>query len=124
MTLQECYEHLHGDYETAKRRMLNERLMDRFILKFPYDDSMSILRNALACGNIKEMFRGAHTLKGVAANLSFTELQNAASDLTEQLRPCTQTADPDLYANVERCYALVIKTISDYAAQKSSEDGL
>lgn len=35
---------------------------------------------------IEEAFRAAHTLKGVCANLGFTQLFKVSSDLTEELR--------------------------------------
>lgn len=37
-------------------------------------------------GDLREAFRHAHTLKGVAQNLSLTSLAEAASVLTEALR--------------------------------------
>lgn len=118
MTIQQCYEKLHGDYDQAKSRLMNDRLIDKFILKFPSDNSMEILRNAVEKGDIAESFRGAHTLKGVSANLAFTELQNAASELTEQLRPCSIPADPDLYAKVVEAYDLVIQVLKEYEGEK------
>ncbi|MCQ2412234.1 MAG: Hpt domain-containing protein [Sphaerochaetaceae bacterium] len=118
MTIRECYERLHGDYDLALKRLMNERLIDKFILKFPADNSIAILRDAIATCNAGEMFRGAHTLKGVAANLAFTELQMAASQLTEQLRPCNEPVNLELYEKVEQCYSLVIETLLAYEAEK------
>ena len=117
MTVQECYEKLHGNYEDAKSRLMNDRLITKFMLKFPGDDSITILREAVKAGDIETSFRGAHTLKGVAANLGFTELQQAASDLTEQLRSRTAQADPELVRRVEEAYSLVIDTLRNYEAQ-------
>lgn len=118
MTISECYERLHGDYEDAKQRLMNDRLIDKFILKFPQDNSMTILREAVQAGNIEESFRGAHTLKGVSANLAFTELREAASVLTEQLRPLNSVADPTLFKKVEDCYANVIAVLKQYENEK------
>ena len=36
--------------------------------------------------DVEAAFRGAHTLKGVAANLGLTGLQKTSSELTEALR--------------------------------------
>ena len=118
MEVKECYSRLHGNYEEAKQRLMNDKLIDRFLLMFPKDDSMALLRNAVANKDIKESFRGAHTLKGVAANLAFTELQEAASNLTEQLRSCTAPADPVLVQKVEACYSRVMDSIKLYQAEK------
>lgn len=118
MTIQNCYETLKGNYEEAKQRLMNDKLIERFILKFPADDSITILREAVKAGDHDESFRGAHTLKGVAANLAFTELEKAASELTEQLRNSKDPADPVLFENVETAYNLVINTLKQYEAEK------
>lgn len=117
MTLQECYTMLHGNYEDAKSRLAMDRLVEKFILKFPDDTSMDLLKSSVAEGNIQESFRAAHTLKGVAANLAFTELMDRVSELTEQLRPCTAPADQALYEKVVESYDLTIKAIEAYRAE-------
>ena len=92
MTLKECYARMNGNYEDAKLRLMMDSMVERFMFKFLEDDTMANLRSAVAEGNIPDSFRAAHTLKGVAANLAFTELQAKASALTEQLRPQTAQA--------------------------------
>lgn len=118
MTLNECYEHMHGNYEDAKLRLMMDSMVERFMFKFLEDDTMDNLRSAVEAKNISESFRAAHTLKGVAANLAFTELQAKASALTEQLRPQTAQADAALMADVEKAYALVVSSIRAYQAEK------
>lgn len=117
MTLTECYNRLHGDYDSAVSRMMNERLVQKFLLKFPSDDSMDLLRTSVANGNRDEAFRAAHTLKGVAANLSFSELFSVASELTEQLRNNSEQPDSALVARVEECYKTVIDAIEAYQSE-------
>lgn len=119
MTLQDCYTQLHGDYAEAIGRLMNERLMDRFVRKFPADPSMGQLNEMIAAGDNPAAFRAVHTLKGVAANLSFTELYRAAYDLTEQMRDLQHTADAELYSRVQQAYDLVIKTLNQYTSEKS-----
>ena len=118
MTLQECYDRMNGSYSDAKSRLMMDKMIERFILKFLDDKTMENLRQAVASGDIPVSFREAHTLKGVAANLSFTALQKAASDLTEQLRPQLSPADPQLMAKVEEAYRAVVDTIHAYQAEK------
>lgn len=112
MTLEELYSTLHGNYDEAKKRLMMDKLVDKFVRKFPADPTMQQLRDAVAEGNIQDSFRAAHTLKGVAANLSFTELSTNASELTEQLRPQAEPADAALFAKVEASYQLCINTIN------------
>ena len=118
MTLKECYDQMNGSYEEAKGRLMTDSMIERFIFKFLEDQTMANLRKAVAEGDIAVSFREAHTLKGVAANLAFTQLQQAASQLTEQLRPQTAQADAALLAEVEKAYALVVDTINAYKAEK------
>lgn len=116
MTLQECYNNLHGDYNEAKTRLMNDRLIERFIMKFPDDPSMGALQEMIEVGDNTAAFRAVHTLKGVAANLAFTQLFQDASNLTEQMRDLKSDADPELLANLKASYQLVIDTLKDYEA--------
>lgn len=118
MTLEECYNKLHGDYNEAKNRLMNDKLIERFILKFPNDPSMDALKEMVEAGDIAASFRAVHTLKGVAANLAFTQLFQDASNLTEQLRPLKQTADPNLYNTLKVTYNMVISTLKEYETSK------
>ena len=118
MTLKECYDQMNGSYEEAKGRLMMDSMIERFIFKFLDDQTMANLRKAVAEGDIAVSFRAAHTLKGVAANLAFTQLQRAASQLTEQLRPQQSPADAALMANVEKAYAAVVDAIRAYGAQE------
>lgn len=111
MTIEEKYICLHGDYVEAKNRLMNDRLVEKFALKFLSDPSMQQLRDAVVAGDNATAFRAVHTLKGVAANLAFTELRMAASELTEQMRNCDKPADADLLMKVEEAYKLVIDTL-------------
>lgn len=112
LTIQEFYTTIDGDFNDVMHRLMTEKLVTRFVLKFPGDPSMQQLRDAIAADDKEVAFRAIHTLKGVAANLSFTQLQHAASDLTEQLRPRTEAADTILYNKVEEVYQQTIDAIS------------
>ena len=118
MTLQECYAQMNGSYEEARSRLMMDSMIERFLFKFLDDRTMANLRAAVAAGDAAVSFREAHTMKGVAANLAFTRLRQAASDLTEQLRGQDAPADPALLAAVEASYAQVVNAIEGYRAQK------
>ena len=111
MNLEKLYKEIHGDYAEAKARLMNDRLVEKFVLKFLSDPSMQQLRDAIASGEHDVAFRAVHTLKGVAANLSFTELWKAASALTEQLRHSDGSVDETLLENLENAYRLVTDSI-------------
>lgn len=111
MNLEKLYKEIHGDYAEAKARLMSDRLVEKFVLKFLTDPSMQQLRDAIASGDHDVAFRAVHTLKGVAANLSFTELWKAASALTEQLRHSDGSVDETLLENLENAYRLVTDSI-------------
>ena len=121
MTIQECYEMMGGAYAQVAARLPSARLIERFIVKFLDDDSYSKLCSAMQDGNREEAFRAAHTLKGVCGNLSIAKLYDAASALTELLRPETD-AMPEgaqaLMEHVEQRYEQAAKVIRAYAEGK------
>ena len=118
LTLQECYAGMKGSYEEARGRLMTDSMIERFLFRFLDDPTMANLRAAVAAGDIPVSFREAHTMKGVAANLAFTQLREAASQLTEQLRGQNAPADAALLAAVEQAYADVVNAIGAYRAQK------
>ena len=118
MNIKECYELMHGDYNDAKNRLMSDRLIEKFMLKFPQDGSMQQLEEALKAEDYELAFRSAHTLKGVAANLAFSALFKAASDLTERLRYDKSAPDQALVQKVEEEYDLVIATLKNYSESK------
>lgn len=89
MTIEQCYQQLHGDYAQVLQRLPSAALVERFIGKFLDDDSYPNLRSAMQASDAEAAFRAAHTLKGVSANLGFEQLRGSASKLTEQLRGVT-----------------------------------
>lgn len=117
MTIQECYAQLGGSYEDVSMRLPSPRLVEKFMGKFPNDDSYAALCAALERQNRAEAFRAAHTLKGVAANLGFTRLMNSASQLTEALRPESAVVfqvSPALMEAVTKDYHTTVDAIQAY----------
>jgi len=118
MTLQELYIKINGNFAEAQSRLMKESFIEKFALMYLKDDSFSNLQAAVEAGNIADSFRAAHTMKGVAANLAFSELQQAASNLTEQLRPQVDVADKALFETVKAAHEKVVAALNDYAASK------
>lgn len=75
-----------ADYQEVLGRLYNEAMICKFVRMFLQDDSFQILEEALRRGDVKEAFRGAHTLKGVCQNLGFSNLYAPTYTLTETLR--------------------------------------
>ena len=113
MTLRECYEMMHGDYEGVTGRLVSESLVRKFALKFLNDPSFGQLQAAIESGDGAEAFRASHTLKGICLNLGFTALFDASSDLTEKLRGNNTLDDESksLFARVHEEYDRTIQAI-------------
>ena len=105
MNLQTCYEQIGANYKDLVQRLGSEAFAKMFAKKFIEDDSFANLKDGLAKKDAEIAFRAAHTLKGVAQNLSLNNLYHPAFDLTESLRGRLITADCEpLYAKVaEEC---------------------
>ena len=117
MTIQECYRQLDGDFSQAEKMLLSEKLVERFIAKFPDDGSFSNLCAAMENGDCDRAFRAAHTLKGVSGNLCLNRLFSSVSRLAEALRGKAEgiPAGADLMLEeVKRDYQLTVNAIRAY----------
>ena len=116
MTLKECYAALGGNYDEVIGRLRSERLVQKFVLKFLNDGSYQLLQDSLAAGDREEAFRAAHTIKGVCANLAFTELLESSEQLTEALRDGKppEPGEEQLLARVTQDYERARQAIQDF----------
>ena len=117
MELKEVYEKIGGDYDDVVRRLMGEKLVRKFLLKFLDDKSYADLERTLSEGDYKEAFRAAHTLKGVCLNLGFTELYKVSAELTELLRGRDITGSAPLYEQVKEQYIILTDAIKELAAE-------
>ncbi|MBQ7608033.1 MAG: Hpt domain-containing protein [Desulfovibrionaceae bacterium] len=85
MTIQELYASIDGNYESAKRILAMDKLIQKFIVRLLTDKSFDRLQNAN--GDPKELFESTHALKGVCANLGLDKLSAMASEISEEYRP-------------------------------------
>lgn len=116
MNINECYQAMGADYEEVFGRLRSERLITKFVLKFPGDPSFSQLQSTLEEKNVEEAFRAAHTLKGVAQNLGFTPLYEATATLTEVLRACNLPEDENMMNAVAKEYKRTVAAIEQLNA--------
>lgn len=118
MTISECYEILGGSYSEIFGRFKSEALIKRFLLMFPKDQSFNELTAALSANDVKTAFRAAHTLKGVCANLSLTQLHNSACEITEMLRSENLDEAKEFFPVVKADYELTLNTITGFSNEK------
>lgn len=86
MNVKQFYIDVNGDYNDALRRMMNDVLIVRMIAKFMSGDSINSLVSLYENKDYRGVFASAHTLKGVAGNLSLTPLFEIACTITEATR--------------------------------------
>ena len=111
MELKQLYQALGADYEGTFSRLMGERLMNKYVRKFPADTSFQLLTESIAAQDWETAFRAVHTLKGVCANLGFTRLWQASSDLTEAVRGGKPLNDFNLFSIVEAEYKTTVDAI-------------
>ena len=114
MTLRDFYKKIGSDYDAIVKLMGgSERIVDKFVRKFPNDPSAAELFRSFEEKDYETAFRMAHTLKGVCLNLGFTKLHESASALTEALRDHVADNAPELLENVRRDYDEVIGALKE-----------
>ena len=116
MTLKECYAALGGDLDDVLTRLRSERMIQKFVLKFPADGSYQLLCASFEAGSWEEAFRAAHTIKGMCQNLSFTVLGQSSHDLTEALRGGKKPEADELFARVREDYQRTVEAIEAFRA--------
>lgn len=113
MTLKECYSALEGDYESVLSRLMTEKLVQKFALKFLNDASFNNLEKNINESNWDDAFREAHTLKGVCQNLSFTKLFSSSSLMTESLRGGNTEEAIRIFLQVKEDYNQTVSAIKE-----------
>jgi HPt (histidine-containing phosphotransfer) domain-containing protein len=72
--------------EGVKRVMNNTKLYAKLLGKFKTDTNFQELAVHLAAGDLEKARISAHTLKGLSANLSLTELFERTRDLESRIK--------------------------------------
>lgn len=125
MTVQELYTAIGADYGEACSRLMNDKIIGKFIIKFLDDKSYQTLATAWEAGDENEAFEGAHALKGVCGNLALTKISKTVGEITEALRPGNagmreQTDVGALMQTLSADYAQVVGEIKKYAAENAA----
>lgn len=87
MTLQELYASIDGSYDHAVQIMRMEKLINRYLSKFPNSGVYEALAAAGESMDPTALFESAHAMKGVCANMGFDKMSAAAGEITEEFRP-------------------------------------
>lgn len=87
-------------------------LLERFIKKFPADESFRELERAVDAGDHAEAQKCAHTLKGTAVNLGFDRLGASSGELVALIRSGRINEIVAAFAEVEREYKKIVHLIA------------
>ena len=79
-------------------------IVETFAVRYAQDTTVDRLHRALEAGDAERAFRTAHSLRGLAQNLGFERLYQAAAVLTEALRPRRLPVSPALLAAVDAAH--------------------
>lgn len=115
MTLSEAYDKMGGDYKDVIGRFYSADLVERFLKKFPDDQSYSKLCEAFAQNDVKTAFCAAHTLKGICQNLAIANLAQPLYTMTELLRAERLEEARVLLPEVQTQYGITVEAIREYS---------
>ena len=106
-----------NEEEGKKRVMNNGKLYAKLLTKFKTDTNLNDLIAFAGAQDWEKAQGAAHTIKGVAANLSLTELYNQSLDVETQIKG--RSLNPESLENLKNCYAETLvhmeKVIAQYA---------
>ncbi|MFA9465893.1 MAG: Hpt domain-containing protein [Velocimicrobium sp.] len=91
----------------------NESLFIDFLKKFPYDSTYSKVEEELNQNNSVAAYKAAHTLKGVAGNLSLDSLYQQMNPLVESLRKGKIEDAKSQFCFVKECYSEIVTVLND-----------
>jgi HPt (histidine-containing phosphotransfer) domain-containing protein len=99
----------------VKRVMNNTKFYVKLLTKFRNDTKLYDLEAALAAGNLEAAQEAAHTIKGVAANLSLAELFKQSLELETQIQ--AKSVKPDQLETVKSVFDLTVQEVDKVTAE-------
>lgn len=87
---------------TVSRFMNNSEIYIKFLARFPDEDRITPIYEAIAEKDYEKLLSAAHKLKGVTANLGMTELSAKAAEIVAKVRNDIYDGFEEDAAEVER----------------------
>ncbi|GHU97676.1 hypothetical protein FACS189483_04360 [Spirochaetia bacterium] len=101
-----------------KRVMNNSALYARLLTKFKANTNLNEIRAALGAADYEQAQVAAHTIKGVAANLSLVELYKQLREVETQIKAGAVAADA--LDTLDDCFAKTLGAVDTVIAQYGS----
>ena len=114
MDVKAFYKDINGNYNEALSRMMIDSLIVKMVTKFMNDNSIDTLISYYDKKDYRALFASAHTLKGVAGNLSLTPLFDIACEITEMTRNSDDVNLDKQISLLKNTYALIQEAFNKY----------
>ena len=112
--IKQFYIDIKGDYNDALTRMMSDALILRMITKFINGNSVNDMISFYEKKDYRFLFSSAHTLKGVAGNLSLTPLYEIACVITEATRNSDGANLDQEIKQLKETYSLIKEAFDKY----------
>ena len=99
----------------VKRVMNNAKLYVKLLTKFKTDTKLDDLIDSAVAKDWEKAQAAAHTIKGIAANLSLTELFKQSLDVETQIKG--QSLSNESLENIKVCFTETINAVERVIAQ-------
>ena len=106
-----------NEEEGKKRVMNNGKLYAKLLTKFKSDTNLNDLLTYADAQDWEKAQAAAHTIKGIAANLSLTELFNQSLTVETQLKG--KNLNPQSIENLKACHAETLVQVDKVIAQNA-----
>ena len=104
-----------NEEEGKKRLMNNGKLYAKLLAKFKTDTNISDLVTFAAEPDWEKAQASAHTIKGIAANLSLIELFNQSLDIETQIKG--RTLNPESLEKIKLCFNETLTVVDEVIAK-------
>ena len=111
MTIEELYQESGNDYDELLSRLANARLIEKLVKRYLDDTNYKQLCEGVQAKDQEKIFTAAHTIKGIALNLGFASLAQAASEMTEATRNGYGDNVPQLFESLKNEQEKIIHLI-------------
>lgn len=99
--------------KTVERFAGNDSLYERFLKKFSTDPTYGQLLEAMDAGPGEDLFRSAHTLKGLSSNLGMVRLSELCDEIVRKLRANETDGFETDFANVKAEYGRILDVLRE-----------
>lgn len=99
--------------KTISRFMDNSEIYITFLKRYPDEDRITPIKDAVSERDFEKLSQTAHKLKGVSANLGMTELSEAAHRLELQAKEQSDENIEDNMKLTEKLYGEICRIIKE-----------